>query len=183
MQNHWGWFARPAIKIPVLQCTGLWDKLKSLLDWIPKLLGWLGKPALVLGAVVFFCGSVLWTGQYRAFDPANKIAAPYLGFVQLALLAALALLLMTGIAKTGAWVNGKNSYRRVLRVRAEHLHNLTYEEKAVLREYLHRGSKTAKWLPQNGVVCGHALQRTAFPSLNLALPWPESNRRTSPSPI
>jgi Super-infection exclusion protein B len=129
-----------------------------------RVLEWLGKPALVLGAVLLFCGMTLWLVHYPWFAPAKKIVDPYLGWMLMASLASSSLLVMYAVTQAVTAISRKASRRNLEKARRRHLQNLTEPEKVVLREYLHCGTKTASWDMQDGVVHGLEAYRILFRS-------------------
>ena len=112
----------------------------------------MGKPALVLSAVLAFCGLTWWLTRYPAFADARKTIAPYQGWIQICLVGSSAVLAIFITAKFGTWLTNAMGRRRFKKALHNHLKTLTIPERAVLCSYLKRGTRTAEWPIDNSVV-------------------------------
>jgi len=118
------------------------------LDWIKLSPKYLSPIALVSGFLLFAkpswlarFGLVEFVAQYR----------PYIGVI---FLLAASLLVSHWLISSYKWLAKRRLWSKELKSAKQHLHNLTHEEREILRAYVGRDTRT-QYLPiESGVVAG-----------------------------
>jgi hypothetical protein len=120
-----------------------------------KFLDWIKLSPKYLAAIGIFAGGLLFTPQsFTETLGLLTIIGKYRPWIGLVFFLTIALLAAHAFDPIVKYIKGSWNGRKVRKLMEERLHNLTPDEKAIMRGYILQDSRTQYLRPDDGVVSG-----------------------------
>ena len=123
------------------------------MDWIGKVTDWIKLSPKYLLPISIASGFIIFAKlEWLQLFGLAELRAKYLPWIGSIFLLSTVLLLSHGVLTFSSWFKKRASMKRALKRAKQRLHNLTGEEREILRNYIGNGTKTQYLDMQSGVV-------------------------------
>lgn len=138
------------------------------MDWIGKVIDWIKLSPKYLLPISLASGFIIFAkSEWLQLLGLAELRAKYVPWIGGIFLLSTVLLLSHAVITFSSWVRKRVSMKRALKRAKQRLHNLTGEEREILRNYIGSGTKTQYLDMQSGVVNGMANDFIIYRSSNI----------------